>query len=143
MCELEIQLARIYEGIQHRWILHLPAVRFGLLQLHGCWKPARLLSSRMPSTNASSSEPINTGGQTLKSLLQALSHMLQGGGGDMVVATLCGDQLHLQLQAIHLCLHLRQLLQLRQVCCIALHLCKLLINNLSNPSWNTQLEEGI
>ena len=138
MCELKAQLACIDEGIQCRWILHLPTVRFGLFQLHGCRKPARLLSSSTPSPNASSSEPIHTGSQTLERLLQTLSHVLQGGGGDMVVTTLLGDQLHLQLQAIHLCLHLRQLLlQPHQVCCIALHLRKLLIYNLSNSSWNS------
>ena len=67
-----------------------------------------------------------------------LSHVLQGGGGDMVVTTLLGDQLHLQLQPIHLRPHLRQLLlQPRQVCCIVLHLCKLLIYHLSNSSRNS------
>ena len=144
MCKLEIQLTCIYEGIQHRWILHLPAVGFGLFQLPGCWKPARLLSRCTPSTNVSSCKPIHTGSQTLKPLLQMLSHVLQGGGGDMVVTTLLGDQLHLQLQAIHLHPHLCQLLlQPSQVCCIALYLGELLIYNLSNPSWNSQLQEGI
>ena len=62
----------------------------------------------------------------------------------MVVATLLGDQLHLQLQPIHLCPHLRQLLlQPQQVSRIALHLCKLRIDNFSNYSWNFQLEESI
>ena len=144
MCKLKVQLVCVDEGIQHRWILHLPTVWFGFFQLNGCWNPARLLSSSTPSTNTSSSKPIHMGSQTLEPLLQMLHHVLQGGGGDMVVTTLFGDQLHLQLQPIHLHPHLRQLLlQPRQVGRIAFHLRKLLIYNLSNSSWNSQLEEGI
>ena len=144
MCKLKVQLAHIDEGIQHHWILHLLTVWFGLFQLNSCWKPARLLSSSTPSTNTSSSESIRMGSQTLEPLLEMLRHVLQGGGGDVVVATLFGNQLHLQLQPIHLCPHLHQLLlQPRQVGRIAFHLRKLLIYNLSNSSWNSQLEEGI
>ena len=106
MCKLKVQLVCVDEGIQHRWILHLPTVRFGLFQLNGCWKPARLLCSSTPSTNASSSEPIHMGSQILETLLQMLRHMLQGGSGDMVVTILFSDQLHLQLQTIHLHPHL-------------------------------------
>ena len=65
MCKLKVQLTCIDEGIQHCWILHLSAVRFGLLQIHGSQKPARLLSSSTPSTNACIGKPINAGSQTL------------------------------------------------------------------------------
>ena len=77
-------------------------------------------------------------------MLQSWSHVLQGSGRDMVIANLLGNQLHLQLQAIQLRSHLQQLLlQSSNMCCIALHLCKLLIYHLSNSSRNSQLEEGI
>ena len=89
----------------------------------------------MLSTNTSIDKPINTGSQTLQPMLQSCSHVLQGGGRDMVVSTLLGNQLHLQMQAIQLRSHLHQiLLQPSQVCCIALHLRKLLIYNLRNSS---------
>ena len=66
--------------------------------------------------------------------------MLQGCGGDVVVAALFSDQLQLQLQPIQLRPHLSNLLlQSSQLGAIILHFCKLFIYYLCYAGWNAQL----
>ena len=109
MCKLEIQLARVNKRIQHRWIFHLPTVRFGLLKLHRRGKPTMLRSST-PRIYPSIHKPIHTGSQTLQRVLQLRRVVLQRVGGDVgITAPLC-YQLQLQLQPIQLRPHLSQLL---------------------------------